>query len=300
MHPTEQLRGLLRERHNLPLIVPGAVNALSARVVEEAGFAACYVSGAGVTNSYLGVPDHGLLSVTELTDHVAAMADAVAIPLIVDADTGFGNAINVSRTVRQLERAGAAAIQLEDQLAPKKCGHFSGKEVISTAEMVGKIRAACDARTDDALMVVARTDARAGEGIEAACDRAAAYAEAGADVLFVEAPRTIEEMRQVTTTVPGLHIANMVEGGLTPLLTRDQLAELGFAIGLYANAAMRGAVLGMRAVMEHLAKHGDTLNANDLMISWTDRQNLVRKPAYDELESRYARFTDEAEAGEGE
>jgi 2-methylisocitrate lyase-like PEP mutase family enzyme len=298
MHPTEQLRGLLRDRDSLPLIVPGAVNALSARVVEEAGFAACYVSGAGVTNSYLGVPDHGLLSVTELTDHVAAMADAVAIPLIVDADTGFGNAINVSRTVRQLERAGAAAIQLEDQLAPKKCGHFSGKEVVSTAEMVGKIRAACDARTDDALMVVARTDARAGEGIDAACDRAAAYAEAGADVLFVEAPRTIEEMRQVTTTVPGLHIANMVEGGLTPLLTRDQLAELGFAVGLYANAAMRGAVLGMRTVMEHLAKHGDTLNANDLMISWADRQNLVRKPAYDELERRYARFTDEAEEGE--
>jgi 2-methylisocitrate lyase-like PEP mutase family enzyme len=298
MHPTEQLRGLLCDRDNLPLIVPGAVNALSARVVEEAGFAACYVSGAGVTNSYLGVPDHGLLSVTELTDHVAAMADAVAIPLIVDADTGFGNAINVSRTVRQLERAGAAAIQLEDQLAPKKCGHFSGKEVVSTAEMVGKIRAACDARTDDALMVVARTDARAGEGIDAACDRAAAYAEAGADVLFVEAPRTIEEMRQVTTTVPGLHIANMVEGGLTPLLTRDQLAELGFAVGLYANAAMRGSVLGMRTVMEHLAKHGDTLNANDLMISWADRQNLVRKPAYDELERRYARFTDEAEEGE--
>jgi 2-methylisocitrate lyase-like PEP mutase family enzyme len=298
MHPTEQLRGLLCDRDNLPLTVPGAVNALSARVVEEAGFAACYVSGAGVTNSYLGVPDHGLLSVTELTDHVAAMADAVAIPLIVDADTGFGNAINVSRTVRQLERAGAAAIQLEDQLAPKKCGHFSGKEVVSTAEMVGKIRAACDARTDDALMVVARTDARAGEGIDAACDRAAAYAEAGADVLFVEAPRTIEEMRQVTTTVPGLHIANMVEGGLTPLLTRDQLAELGFAVGLYANAAMRGSVLGMRTVMEHLAKHGDTLNANDLMISWADRQNLVRKPAYDELERRYARFTDEAEEGE--
>jgi 2-methylisocitrate lyase-like PEP mutase family enzyme len=298
MHPTEQLRGLLRDRDNLPMIVPGAVNALSARVVEEAGFAACYVSGAGVTNSYLGVPDHGLLSVTELTDHVAAMADAVAIPLIVDADTGFGNAINVSRTVRQLERAGAAAIQLEDQLAPKKCGHFSGKEVVSTAEMVGKIRAACDARTDDALMVVARTDARAGEGIDAACDRAAAYAEAGADVLFVEAPRTIEEMRQVTSTVPGLHIANMVEGGLTPLVTRDQLAELGFAVGLYANAAMRGAVLGMRTVLEHLAKHGDTLNANDLMISWADRQNLVRKPAYDELERRYARFTDEAEEGD--
>ena len=295
MRTTEQLRSLLRDRDRLPLVLPGAVNALSARVVEEAGFDACYVSGAGVTNSFLGVPDHGLLSVSELTDHVAAMADAVSIPLVVDADTGFGNAINVSRTVRQLERAGAAAVQIEDQISPKKCGHFSGKEVVSTAEMVGKVHAACDARTDASLVIVARTDARAGEGIDAACERAAAYAEAGADVLFVEAPRTVEEMRQVTSQVPGLHIANMVEGGLTPLLSRDQLGELGFAIGLYANSAMRGAVLGMRTILEHLAKHGDTMGAGDLMISWADRQNLVRKPAYDDLEARYARFTDSAE-----
>jgi 2-methylisocitrate lyase-like PEP mutase family enzyme len=257
-------------------------------VVEETGFDACYVSGAGVTNTYLGLPDLGLLSVSELADHVAAMAEAVRIPLVVDADTGFGNAINVRRTVRQLERAGAAGLQIEDQVSPKKCGHFTGKEVISTAEMVGKIKAACDARLDDDLVIVARTDARAGEGIEAACERAARYADAGADVLFVEAPRTIEEMRTITSTVPGLHVANMVEGGLTPLLTKEQLGELGFAVGLYANSAMRGAVAGMRAVLQHLAKHGDTLDASELMITWADRQHLVRKPEFDALEERYA------------
>ena len=287
IRPTRQLRDLLAADDG-PLLLPGAANALTARVVEEGGFEACYVSGAGVTNTYLGMPDLGLLSVSELADHVAAMADAVRIPLVVDADTGFGNAINVRRTVRQLERAGAAALQIEDQVSPKKCGHFSGKEVIDTAEMVGKIRAACDARIDDDLVVIARTDARAIEGIEAACERAARYAEAGADVLFVEAPRSIEEMRLVTTRVPGLHIANMVEGGLTPLLTRAELAELGFAVGLYANSAMRGAVAGMRAVLQHLAKHGDTLDAEDLMISWVERQELVGKPEFDRLEQRYA------------
>jgi 2-methylisocitrate lyase-like PEP mutase family enzyme len=285
--PAQRLRELLR-RDTGPLIMPGAPNALSARVIEETGFEAAYVSGAGVTNTYLGMPDLGLLTATELADHVAVMADATAIPLVVDADTGFGNALNVQRTVRRLERAGAAAIQIEDQVSPKKCGHFAGKEVISTSEMAGKIRAAVDARIDDNLMIIARTDARAVAGIDAACERAAAYADAGADMLFVEAPRTVEEMRQVTSQVPALHMANMVEGGLTPLLTRDQLAELDFAVALYANSAMRGAVVGMRAVLEHLVKHGDTTAASELMISWQERQSLVRKPEFDALDIRYA------------
>lgn len=287
MTKTQLLRDLLASGDR-PLVLPGAVNALSARVVEEAGFEACYISGAGVTNSYLGVPDLGLLSVSELAAHVAAIADVVAIPLVVDADTGFGNAINVRRTVRQLERAGAAAIQLEDQVSPKKCGHFTGKEVVPVGEMVGKIRAAVDGRTDDDLVIVARTDAAAIEGLDGACDRAAAYSDAGADVLFVEAPRTVEDMRTITARVPGVHVANMVEGGLTPLLTSAELAELGFAVALYANAPMRGAVAGMRAVLEHLHKHGDTIDAADQMISWVDRQNLVRKPEFDEMDARYA------------
>lgn len=278
----------LVERPGGPIILPGAPNALTARVIEEAGFEAAYVSGAGVTNTYLGMPDLGLMSITELAAHVAAMADSVSIPLLVDADTGFGNALNVQRTVRQLERAGAAAIQLEDQVSPKKCGHFEGKDVVSLEEMVGKVKAAVDARLDPETLIIARTDALATEGMSAAIDRAGAYSAAGADILFVEAPRTAEQMAQIVRAVPGLHMANMVEGGLTPLTSRAELAELGFSIALYANAAMRGAVVGMRRVMDHLMTHGDTKEAADLMITWADRQELVRKPEFDELDRRYA------------
>lgn len=295
MTTTPGLRGLL-ERANGPLLLPGAPNALTARVIEEAGFQAVYLSGAGLTNSYLGMPDLGLISVSELVGHVAAITDTISIPLVVDADTGFGNALNVQRTVRQLELAGAAAIQLEDQVSPKKCGHFAGKDVITKNEMVGKIHAAVDARRSAETLIIARTDAIATEGLEAAIDRIGAYSEAGADVLFVEAPRTPEQMAQVVRSVPGIHMANMVEGGLTPLTSRDELGELGFSIALYANAAMRGAVLGMRQVMQHLLTHGDTKEAGDLMITWADRQSLVRKPEFDELDRRYAADVDEKEA----
>ncbi|WP_433502624.1 isocitrate lyase/PEP mutase family protein [Pseudonocardia halophobica] len=285
--PARTLRALLGAPDR-PLVLPGAANALTARVVEDAGFDAVYVTGAGVTNTYLGMPDHGILTLDELCGHVEAICDVVALPVVVDADTGFGNALNVQRAVRRLERAGAAAIQLEDQISPKKCGHFTGKEVVSLGEMVGKVQAAVDARRDDDLLIVARTDARASEGLEAACERAAAYRDAGADVIFVEAPESADEMRYITTQVPGLHIANMVEGGRTPLLPRRTLGELGFAVALYANATMRGAVVGMREVLAHLGKHGDTREAGHLMISWEDRQALVRKPEFDRLEERYA------------
>jgi 2-methylisocitrate lyase-like PEP mutase family enzyme len=285
--PARTLRALVGKQDR-PLLLPGAANALTARVVEDAGFDAVYVTGAGVTNTYLGMPDHGILTLDELCGHVDAICDVVELPVVVDADTGFGNALNVQRTVRRLERAGAAGIQIEDQVSPKKCGHFNGKEVVSVGEMVGKVRAAVDARVDDDLVIVARTDARATEGLTAACDRAAAYLEAGADVIFVEAPESVEEMRLITTQVPALHVANMVEGGRTPLLPRATLGELGFAVALYANAAMRGAVVGMREVLAHLDKHGDTRDAGHLMIDWEDRQALVRKPEFDQLEERYA------------
>lgn len=290
-----RLRSLLSGQ-DLPLLLPGAPNALTARVIEESGFHAAYVSGAGVTNTFLGMPDLGLMSITELTSHVAAMADVVEIPLVVDADTGFGSALNVGRTIRALERAGAAGIQVEDQVMPKKCGHFAGKEVVTTGEMVGKIKAAVDAREDDEVVIIARTDALAIEGIDAACERANAYREAGADVLFVEAPTTLEQMRQITRSVDGPHLANMVEGGLTPILPREQLGELGFSIALYANAAMRGAVKGMREVLAHLDKHGDTSEATELMITWQDRQALVRKQEFDELDARYADKDEEKES----
>lgn len=287
MSSPRRLRDLIA-RGGPPLMLPGAPNALTARVVEEAGYEAVYVSGAGVTNTFLGAPDLGLLTLNELADHVRAIADAVDIPAIVDADTGFGNAINVQRTVRVLERAGAAGLQLEDQVSPKKCGHFAGKDVVSADEMVGKVRAAVDARTDDDFAIVARTDALATEGLEQAVDRIGRYRDAGADILFVEAPRSADQMRHIVRSVSGVHMANMVEGGLTPLTSRDELGDIGYAVALYANAAMRGAVAGMREVLDHLAEHGDTTRASELMISWQDRQSLVRKPDYDELERRYA------------
>lgn len=285
--PARRLRQLL-EGEDLPLLLPGAPNALTARLVEDTGFAACYVSGAGVTNTYLGMPDLGLMTATELADHVAAIFDAVTIPLVVDADTGFGNALNVQRTVRRLERAGAAAIQLEDQVSPKKCGHFDGKQTVTVGEMVGKVQAALDARVDEDVLIIARTDAAAVSGLNEAIDRAGAYAEAGADILFVEAPRTVEQMRRVTAEVPGRHLANMVEGGLTPLLSRAELGDIGYSLALYANSAMRGGVMGMRAVLQSLAQCGDTSAASALMISWADRQDLVRKQKFDALDERYA------------
>jgi 2-methylisocitrate lyase-like PEP mutase family enzyme len=271
-----------------PVIVPGAPNALTARVVQEAGFEAVYVSGAGLSNTYLGKPDIGLVTLTELAGHVAAIADVVDIPLLVDADTGFGNALNVQRTVRLMEREGAAAMQIEDQVTPKRCGHFAGKEVISADEMVGKVRAAVDARLDDEFVIIARTDALSTEGVERATERMLRYRDAGADILFVEAPQSVEQMQYVIEHVPGVHVANMVEGGLTPLLPRDELGDLGYRFALYANSAMRGAVVGMREVMRHLAEYGDTRKAQELMISWDDRQSLVGKPVFDELEWRYA------------
>jgi 2-methylisocitrate lyase-like PEP mutase family enzyme len=215
------------------MVVPGASNALVARLIEDAGFEAVYVTGAGIANMYLGAPDIGLTSLNEIADHVAAMRDAVSLPLVVDADTGFGNALNVRRTVRVLERSGANAIQLEDQEFPKRCGHFAGKSVIPTGEMVQKIKAAVDARCDQDLMIVARTDARACNGFDDAMDRARRYIEAGADMTFVEAPRSKEEMAAIAGDLEVPQLANMVIGGLTPLAGREDLTEMGFAFILF-------------------------------------------------------------------
>lgn len=286
----QTLNRRLKERvssDGAPLLLPGAANALTARVLEEAGFEGVYVTGAGVANTYLGAPDVGLLGLSEIAGHVAAMRDAVDVPLVVDADTGFGNALNVQRTVRELERAGANGIQLEDQTSPKRCGHFAGKSVVDAGEMVGKVHAAVDARADDDLLVIARTDARAEHGLDEACDRATRYLEAGADAVFVEAPRSAEELAAIPKRVPGQHVANMVEGGLTPILPLDQLGEYGFAIVLYANTAMRAAIAAMRTAAGELYERGDSLGLTVDIASWQDRQSLVRKHRYDELDERY-------------
>jgi 2-methylisocitrate lyase-like PEP mutase family enzyme len=266
------------------LLCPGAANALAARVIEECGFEACYVTGAGIANTYLGAPDIGLVTLSELAGHVSAIRDAVALPLLVDADTGFGNALGVQRTVRMLERAGADAMQIEDQVHPKRCGHFGGKQVVPVEEMVAKIHAAVDARRD--LLVIARTDARAVEGFDAAVERAARYAEAGADLTFVEAPMSVEELLAVPHRLPGIpQVANLVEGGRTPALPVDRLGE--FRVALFANIALQGAIRGMQRALRGLQATGSLSDAAADVAGWDERQRIVRKPAFDALEKRY-------------
>ena len=284
-----EMRRRLRERMARiadPVLLPGAANALAARVVEECGFEAVYVTGAGIANTFLGVPDIGLVTLDELVAHTEAIADAVALPLVVDADTGFGNAIGVMRTVRRLERAGASAIQLEDQRFPKRCGHFENKEVIDPGEAASKISAAAEARSDPNLVIIARTDAAATEGLEAAVERARAYVSSGADAVFIEAPRSKEELVALPGLLPGVPmVANLVEGGKTPLVPMDELS--GFAFVLYANAALQGAISGMRQVLVSLKDRGVLDPESVPLARWDERQALVRKKEFDELESRF-------------
>jgi len=283
--PDQDLRELLTP--GAAVLLPGAANALTARVIEDAGFSALYVTGAGIANTYLGMPDIGLTTATEIADHVWRIRDAVSIPLIVDADTGYGNALNVQRTVRQLERAGAGAIQLEDQVFPKKCGHFEGKDVIPAIEMVKKIQAAVEARQHDSTLILARTDAHAIEGLNGALERAAMYREAGADLLFVEAPQTAGELGAIPSRVPGRHICNLVFGGKTPLLPRDQLADMGYAGILYANAALQAAIKAMARVLGHLHGSGSLAGMEEALVSFEERQRVINQPRFKALEERF-------------
>jgi 2-methylisocitrate lyase-like PEP mutase family enzyme len=268
------------------LVLPGVASALAARVVADVGFSAAYISGAGIANSFLGIPDNGLVTLTELADHVTAIRAVFRGPLLVDADTGFGNALNVRRTVEVLERAGADAIQIEDQVFPKRCGHFEGKEVVATAEMLAKIKAVVDARLDPDLLVVARTDAIAVEGFAAAIDRAHAYRDAGADVGFVEAPITREQITAIGR-LPWPQLINVVVGGKTPEIANDELQRLGFAGVIYANAALQAAVLGMQRALSHLKQHRRIGDAEDLLAPFAERQRLVDIEGFQELERRY-------------
>lgn len=286
MSTRKQLRSLVEARQGI--IVPGAFNALSAKVIADLGFQAIYVTGAGVTNMWFGMPDQGFMGLHEIAEHTARIRDAVDVPLIVDADTGFGNALNVRHTVRVLERAGADCIQLEDQVAPKRCGHFSGKEVISTEEAVSKIKAAVDARQDPDFLIMARTDAAATHGFEAAIERAQKFAEAGADILFVEAVTEAEQVRALPQLIGKPQLMNMVIGGRTPIFNADQLAELGFGIVLYANAALQGAVTGMQKALTVLRDEKEVQESSGLVATFAERQRLVNKPEWDELEKRYS------------
>jgi 2-methylisocitrate lyase-like PEP mutase family enzyme len=281
----ETLRKLLAAKRGV--LVPGAANALTARIIADLGFEAIYLTGAGLTNMYLGVPDYAFMDLTQVVEHTMAIRGVTDLPLVVDADTGFGNALNVGRAVAMLERAGASAIQIEDQVSPKRCGHFDGQSVIPAAEMAGKVKAAVDARRDGVL-IVARTDARGAEGFEAAVDRGHRYIEAGADILFVEAPKSAEELRKIPQLLPVPHMLNMVIGGKTPITDRAMAADMGFHLVLYANVALQGAIKGMQAALTALRDRGAVEEGLGLTASFAERQRLVDKPRFDTLSQRYA------------
>lgn len=280
------LRAKLEERRGL--LVPGAANALAARIIEDLGFEAVYVSGAGVTNSLWGMPDLGFISLPEIAQHTTTIREAVKIPILVDADTGFGNALNVRHTVRVLERAGADAIQLEDQTMPKKCGHFDNKSVISAEEMAGKVKAAVDGRNSRDMLIIARSDALAVEGFDAVIERVQRYIEAGADVTFVEAPESADEMRKIPQRLSVPQVVNVVVGGKTPVLGQEELAKMGYGLVLYANVALQGAIAGMQAALKMLKAKGRVEEVSTMVASFAERQRLVQKPVFDELERKYA------------
>ncbi len=290
--PASALRNRLAQADIL--VMPGAADAITARVIEETGFQAVYVTGAGFANASFAVPDVGLTTLTEVVSHVQRITDAVSIPVVVDADTGYGGVLNVYRTVRALERAGSAAIQIEDQRDPKRCGHFDGQRVISADEMVDKLAAATDARHDNDLVLIARTDARESEGFAGAVARAQIYAAAGADLVFVESLRTVQELAQLPRLVDVPVVANMVEGGKTPLLSADQLQEMGYRAAIFANTALRAAVRAVQRSMLILYRDRGSAALLDDILPWDERQRLVGMPEAQAREDRYLRFHEHA------
>ncbi|HSV81837.1 MAG TPA: isocitrate lyase/phosphoenolpyruvate mutase family protein [Ramlibacter sp.] len=280
---TSQLRKLLREGG--PGIVPGANDCFTAKLIEQAGFAAVHVTGGGASNTYLGVPDLGLLTLNELASQAERISDAVSVPVIADCDTGFGGIHNVVRTVRMYERAGVAGLHIEDQVFPKRCGHFEGKQVVPVEEMMHRVKAAVDARTDPEFLIIARTDARQAEGLGPAMARAHAYLDAGADAIFLEQPRSLDELRQVGQAFPGTPlVANMVERSRTPLVPEAELKAMGYSIILYANAALYLAAFAVREGLKVLRAEGSTESLLDRMLSFEERQELIGLHAADDYE----------------
>lgn len=257
------------------VVAPGAHDALTARVIEKTGFPAVYMTGYGQAASHLGRPDIGLMSMTEMVARARNIAAVVDVPVIADADTGFGNVINVIRTVKEYEAANVAAIQIEDQVLPKRCGHMMGREVVAVEEMVAKIKAAVATRTDPDFMIVARTDARTNYGIDAALDRGKAYEDAGADVIFIESPESIDEMYKINEVLTKPTLANMVEGGRTPMLPNEKLKEIGYSVVIYPTASIFVAARSMLQLMSHLKDNGTTAGMIDQMISFQEFNNLV-------------------------
>jgi 2-methylisocitrate lyase-like PEP mutase family enzyme len=286
MTPRQKMRSLFARRGYT--MAPGAYDTLTARLVEQAGFEAVYLTGGGYSRAN-GYPDLGLLTLSENVRFIGLTVEAVGIPVIADADTGYGNAVNVIRTVREYEKSGVAAFHIEDQVSPKKCGHYEGKEVISTAEMVGKIRAAVDTRQDPDLVIIARSDARAVEGLQAAIDRVNAYLEAGADVGFVEAPQNIEELRIVGRNVQGPALVNVFEGGKTPMAPADELDAMGFRLGIYPSQTHRAAIRAAQRVLKALKEDGDTGRIEAELVTFQQREDAVGTARWRALEEKYMR-----------
>ena len=285
MTPRQKLRRLISEpRYTM---VPGAHDTLTARLVQLAGFEAVYLTGGGYSRAN-GYPDLGLLTMSEIAAWLSRTADAVDIPVIADMDNGYGNAINVVRAVREFEKAGIAGFHLEDQVAPKKCGHYEGKEIVSTHEMAGKIKAAADTRHDADLVIIGRTDARAIEGLNAAIDRANAYLDAGADVAFVEAPQTIEEIAAIPKAVKGPVLINIFEGGKTPVVPAAKLEAMGYRLGIYPSQTHRAAIRAAQDALKVLKEDGGDMSRFEArMASFSDREEAVDTKRWRALEKKY-------------
>lgn len=286
MKKTTQLKQLFQT--GKMIIAPGAHDALTAKIIGKTGFDAVYMTGYGQAASHLGCPDVGLLTMTEMLARASAIVEAAGVPVIADADTGFGNAINVRRTVREYEKAGVAVIQIEDQLMPKKCGHMLGRQVIPMKEMVGKIKAAVDARQDPDFMIMARTDARTILGIEEAIERGLAYQEAGADIIFIESPESVEEMKKINEAISVYTLANMVEGGRTPMLPNDQLAALGYNLVIYPTASTYMTTKSMLTLMQRLKAEGTTANMMSEMVTFSEFNDLIGLTEIRKLEQEYS------------
>lgn len=284
MTPRQKLRRIISGGQYV--IVPGAYDPLTARLVQTAGFEAVYLTGGGYSRAN-GLPDLGLFTMTENLQFISRAVDAVDIPVIGDMDTGYGNALNVVRSVREFEKTGVAGFHLEDQVSPKKCGHYEGKQLVSKKEMVGKIKAAVDTRTDPDMIIIARTDSRAVEGFEAAIERMNAYLEAGADVGFVEAPQTAEEMAKIPRSISKPALVNIFEGGKTPPLPARQLEEMGFRVGIYPSQTHRAAIFAAQEVLAILKRDGDAASFEKRMASFNDREVAVNTARWSELERKY-------------
>ena len=269
------------------LVMPGAFDSLSARIIEETGFKAITVGGYCLSAVVLGKPDVSLLTLTEMVAHAGEIADAVDIPVFADGDTGHGDVLNVQRTVREFEKAGVAGLFLEDQLFPKRCGHMEGKKVIPAMEMVAKIKAAVDARKDEDMTIMARTDALAVHGLDEAIERGNIYREAGADLIFIEAPPKVSDMRRITVEVNAPTVANMIEGGKTPLLTASELQEIGYNVVVFPLSSLYAAAQAVRSLMQTLYKTGSTKDALDSMVEFKDFNELVGLDEIRKMESSY-------------